>query len=102
MDFVKEDGAPASHDVPQETLYGLFRKYGQIADIVLAPKESPKNATIQFLRLRGATAARNCVHGKLIEVGGEKVRLRVEYIRIVRVNVVTDWFAKHPRIGRWF
>ncbi|RPA82836.1 hypothetical protein BJ508DRAFT_369410 [Ascobolus immersus RN42] len=98
VDFVKEDGGAASHEVPQEVLYGLFRKYGQINDIVVSGKESPKNAVITFLRLRGATAAKNCIHGRVIEVGGEKVRLRVEYQRIVRVNAVADWVAKHPKI----
>lgn len=103
VEFISSEGKALS----QEALYSLFRKYGRIADIVPqdpAPKDVPRFAILQFLRIRSATAARNCLHGfavtELPSVAGSEggVTLRISYESTRKVWWVWDWLLKHPRI----
>jgi hypothetical protein len=94
-------------DLSQEALYAMFRRYGKIADITVSPpgsKELPRGATIQFLRIRGATSARNCLHGftvpEIEAIAGKEggVTLRILYIRAMKTHWIRDWIFNHPRI----
>lgn len=54
-------------DLTVEDLYREFRVFGRIVDITLqksSDKEVPRYASVQFLRKRAATSARNCIHGE--------------------------------------
>ncbi|KAA8893885.1 RNA12 protein-domain-containing protein [Sphaerosporella brunnea] len=93
-------------ELSQEALYALFRRYGKIADITLPPpgaKES-KGAIIQFLRMRSATSARNCLHGftvpEMSSIAGKEggVTLRIFYESTIRAHYIRDWIVNHPRI----
>ena len=57
-------------DLTVESLYKEFRAFGRIVDIKLqksTDKEVPRFASVQFLRKRAATSARNCIHGETFE-----------------------------------
>ena len=57
-------------DLTIESLYKEFRTFGRIVDITLqksTEKEVPRFASVQFLRKRAATSARNCIHGESFE-----------------------------------
>ncbi|TGZ83203.1 hypothetical protein EX30DRAFT_339411 [Ascodesmis nigricans] len=107
---LKIEFVPNEHgttELSQEALYALFRPYGKIADIVVSPsgsKELPKSAIITFLRMRAATAARNCLHGftvpEIQAIAGKEggVTLRILYDRVVKTRWIKEWFIKHPRI----
>ncbi|KAL7273090.1 mitochondrial escape protein 2 [Rhizina undulata] len=103
VEFVDESGKGLS----QETLYALFRRYGKISNIIPqspASKDLPKFAIIQFVRMRAATAARNCLHGYTVPemeaVMGKEggVTLRVLYERIMKAHHIRDWLFSHPKI----
>ncbi|CAG8521540.1 7567_t:CDS:10 [Funneliformis caledonium] len=69
-------------DVSIETLYNYLRPYGIIRDITLLPsssKDLPRYVMVLYSRMRSATSAKNCVHGK--------------------TNQVYNWMAAHPRIS---
>ncbi|OLL21910.1 Mitochondrial escape protein 2 [Neolecta irregularis DAH-3] len=68
----------------------LFRKYGPLSDIV--PGQG--FALLYFLRLRSATAAKNCLHG----YSTPSARLSIFYAPINRFRSVKDWIFSHPRI----
>lgn len=104
VEFVASD---STTELSQEALYALFRQYGKIADITVPPagaKDLPKSATIQFLKMRSATAAKNCMHGFTVHeiasiVGKEGgVALRILYERTDKSHWIRDWLVKHPRI----
>ncbi|PWW80449.1 hypothetical protein C7212DRAFT_276356 [Tuber magnatum] len=91
----------------QEAIYALFRRYGRIVDILPQPpgsKELPKFTIVQYLRMRSATAARNCLHGYTVpgmEVALRKetgVTLRILYERTIKTHLIKDWLVNHPRI----
>jgi len=53
-------------ELSTEILYKEFRPFGKIVEIIPAnplSKDTLKSASIYFSRLRGATSARNCMHG---------------------------------------
>ena len=55
-------------DLTVEALFREFRVFGRIMDIKLqksTDKEVPRYASVQFVRKRAATSARNCIHGEL-------------------------------------
>lgn len=85
-------------DVDQEYLYSLFRRYGLIRDIIpLSPssKDVPRFATIQYVGLRNAAAARNCLHG-FVTPGGTKLHLYYE--TNLQKHIIREWIVAHPRI----
>ncbi|KAK7202522.1 RNA12 protein-domain-containing protein [Myxozyma melibiosi] len=85
-------------DVDQETLYLLFRRYGLIRDITpLSPavKDLPRYATIQYVGLRSAASARNCLHGFVAPNG---TKLHIYYDKALKKNMIREWFFGHPRI----
>ena len=92
-------------ELSQETLYSLFRRYGKLADIIPQPpgsKDLPKYATLNFLTIRHAIMARNCMHGYKVlgsEGGGEAgTVLKIAYQRREKAHWIRDWFFNHPRI----
>ncbi|KAI5852366.1 RNA12 protein-domain-containing protein [Tricharina praecox] len=93
-------------ELSQEALYALFRRYGKIADITITPPggKEPRFAIIQFLRMRGATSARNCLHGfvvpEIAAIAGKEggVTLRILYERGMKPHYFRDWMMNHPRI----
>lgn len=53
-------------ELPEETLYTLFRTYGKLGDITPQPtgsKDLPKYATLNYGSIRDAIMAKNCMHG---------------------------------------
>ncbi|ORY87647.1 RNA12 protein-domain-containing protein [Protomyces lactucae-debilis] len=83
-------------DLPQETLYSLFRKFGKIRNIFPqspSSKDLPRFAIIQFHRLRSGSAARNCLHG----LKWEGTRIHILFERTERAHTIRDWLTSHPR-----
>ncbi|KAJ2353614.1 mitochondrial escape protein 2, partial [Coemansia sp. RSA 2618] len=77
-----------------EQVYGEFRPYGRILDIETpAGADAARWAVVHFTRLRGATSARNCVHGDV--VGATKLLLT--YVRENREHVVVQWIKDHSK-----
>ncbi|KAG0637377.1 RNA12 protein-domain-containing protein [Tuber brumale] len=102
VEFIGGEGS-----LSQEAIYALFRRYGRIIDILPQPpgsKELPKFTIVQYLRTRGATAARNCLHGYTVPetevvLGKEPgVTLRILYERTIKTHWIKDWLVNHPRI----
>ncbi|KAI8927463.1 RNA12 protein-domain-containing protein [Entophlyctis helioformis] len=57
-------------DLTVEQLFREFRNFGRIMDITPQPstsKEVPRYASVEFVRKRSATSARNCIHGEFID-----------------------------------
>ncbi|CAK7202294.1 mitochondrial escape protein 2 [Sporothrix eucalyptigena] len=95
---VGDASGTANLELSHETLYGLFRRYGKIAEISSLPFDSktlPRYATIDFMRLRDAVMARSCLHGFV--VNGTS-RLRTSYEPRARAHHIWDWLTSHPRI----
>ncbi|KAI0256515.1 RNA12 protein-domain-containing protein [Lactifluus subvellereus] len=90
---VSFDGA----DPDEESLYHTFRQYGRIVDISApAPVSGTAHraSTVAFSDLRSSIVARNVAHGLYID----QTRLRVSFSPPIRVHLIRDWIAKHPRI----
>ncbi|RGP77319.1 hypothetical protein FLONG3_4554 [Fusarium longipes] len=108
--FIKVEFVPPSpgtnpEELPEETLYSLFRKYGKIADIIPQPTDSkitPRYAHIQFPVTRDAITARNCMHGFIVGEtlgGGNKgTKLRLSFEKRVKAHSIWNWLSNHPRI----
>ncbi|CAK7209451.1 mitochondrial escape protein 2 [Sporothrix curviconia] len=95
---VGDASGSANLELSHETIYGLFRRYGKIAEITSLPFDSktlPRYATIDFMRLRDAVMARSCMHGFV--VNGTS-RLRTSYEARARAHHIWDWLTSHPRI----
>ncbi|KAI5800243.1 RNA12 protein-domain-containing protein [Peziza echinospora] len=94
--------------VGQENLYVLFRRFGKIAQITYpiapapgTPPSAGKVALVQYLSVRSATAARNCLHrATFVEPGkeGSTGMLKVGYERVVKAHMLRDWLVNHPKI----
>ncbi|PHH72997.1 hypothetical protein CDD83_4838 [Cordyceps sp. RAO-2017] len=98
-------GAGEAAELSEETLYGLFRRFGKIADIVPQAwdsKETPRHARIAFPRIRDAIMARNCLHGFVVPeaMGGGRggTVLRLAYVKRVKAHSIWNWLTSHPRI----
>ncbi|KAL6919637.1 hypothetical protein ACHAP8_002585 [Fusarium lateritium] len=105
IEFVPPTPGITPEELPEETLYSLFRKYGKIADIIPQPTDSkitPRYAHIQFPVTRDAITARNCMHGFIVnEVlgGGSKgTKLRLSFEKRVKAHSIWNWLTNHPRI----
>ena len=97
-------GQPAA-ELSQEILYSLFRKYGKLVDILAQPtdsKEVPRYACLQFMRVRHAIMAKNCMHGFTVPVaeggGSAGTLLKLGYERKKKAHWIRDWLLSHPRI----
>ncbi|KAJ2776468.1 mitochondrial escape protein 2 [Coemansia javaensis] len=85
-------------DLCVEQLFGELRPFGRILDIALQPaasKDQPRWAVVHFTRLRGATSARNCVHGDV--VGATKLAL--SYVKEDAEHVVVQWLREHTKFS---
>ncbi|KAJ4388472.1 mitochondrial escape protein 2, partial [Neurospora sp. IMI 360204] len=103
VEFVaaKDDESPA--ELSQETLYSIFRKYGKISEITSQPTDSkvlPRFAYVDFVLVRDAIMARNCMHGFVLREQGSKnaTKLRLSYEQRVKAHHIWAWFTSHPRI----
>ncbi|POR32299.1 Mitochondrial escape protein 2 [Tolypocladium paradoxum] len=104
-EFVPTEPGATPAELSEEILYGLFRRYGKIADILPQAwdsKETPRHAQIGFPRMRDAIMARNCLHGFVITeaMGGGKdgTVLRLSYVKRVKAHSILHWLTSHPRI----
>lgn len=105
VEFVPTSPGQALPELSQEELYSFFRKYGKLADIVPQPAESkvvPKYAYLNFMRVRHAIMAKNCMHGYIVPEGEGKVNagtlLKIGYERKAKSHWIRDWLVNHPRI----
>ncbi|KAJ1673727.1 mitochondrial escape protein 2, partial [Spiromyces aspiralis] len=79
-----------------EQLFSEFRQFGRIYDITMQPmtdKEVPRWAVVNFVHLRSATSALNCVHRHLL---GSTV-LCVSYVKTQREHIVYEWVRSHSK-----
>lgn len=103
VEFVPATDKDPAADLSQETLYSIFRRYGSITDITSQPSDSkvlPKYAFVDFVLVRDAIMARNCMHGFVLrEVGSEAAtKLRLSYEQRVKPHHIWNWLTSHPRI----
>lgn len=103
VEFVPAKDSEPPTELSQESLYSLFRRYGKISDITSQPSDSkvlPKFAYVDFVLVRDAVMARNCMHGFVLQEEGSKhaTRLRLAYQQRVKAHHVWDWITNHPRI----
>ncbi|KAF7544595.1 hypothetical protein G7046_g9755 [Stylonectria norvegica] len=105
VEFTPAEAGAAPQDLPEETLYTLFRKYGKIADITPQPADSkvtPHYALLSFPLIRDSIMARNCLHGLVVgeALGGglAGTRLRLSYEKRVKAHSIWNWLTNHPRI----
>jgi hypothetical protein len=105
VEFLPTKPGDTAADVSQEQLYEFFRPYGKLADIEVQPPDSkilPKFAHLNFMGMRRAIMAKNCIHGFVVDEakGGGKTGtvLRISYDRKAKTNWMKDWLVNHPRI----
>ncbi|KAH6851315.1 RNA12 protein-domain-containing protein [Chaetomium sp. MPI-CAGE-AT-0009] len=103
IEFVPAENSEPPTELSQESLYSLFRRYGKISDITSQPPDSkvlPKFAYVDFVLVRDAILARNCIHGFVLQEEGSKslTRLRLSYEQRPRVHNIWNWVTNHPRI----
>ncbi|KAJ3908664.1 RNA12 protein-domain-containing protein [Lentinula edodes] len=88
-------------DVPEETLYRLFRPYGRIEELTQptpVPAGMQRFSTIHFNRIHSATVARNVIYGLQVPTSGGPTRLRISYTSPIEAHVIRDWITNHPKI----
>lgn len=86
-------------DLTVEDLYREFRMFGKIVDINLqksSDKEVPRYASVQFLRKRAATSARNCIHGE--QFGSTRLAIGYEVNQGWRSKFYT-WLTANSRVS---
>ncbi|KAF5021996.1 hypothetical protein F66182_5953 [Fusarium sp. NRRL 66182] len=105
IEFVPPAPGITPEELPEETLYSLFRQYGKIADITPQPTDSkvtPRYAHVGFPVTRDAIMARNCMHGFIVGEalgGGNKgTKLRLSFEKRVKAHSIWNWLTNHPRI----
>jgi hypothetical protein len=103
IEFVPAKNSEPPTELSQESLYSLFRRYGKISDITSQPPDSkvlPKFAYVDFVLVRDAILARNCIHGFVLQEEGSKslTRLRLSYEQRVKAHQIWNWVTNHPRI----
>lgn len=103
--FVPATPGQTAAEIPQEPLYSLFRRYGKIIDITTQladSKEVPRYAYLNFLKVRHAIMAKNCMHGYTVlpaDGGGcAGTILKLEYEKRKKAHWIKDWLVGHPRI----
>ncbi|KAI8909477.1 RNA12 protein-domain-containing protein [Powellomyces hirtus] len=85
-------------DASVEDLYKEFRPYGKIVNITLQPanvKDLPRFALIEYMRVRSATSARNCLNGEAIV--GTTININYEKRKHTSESI-WNWISSHPRI----
>ena len=104
VEFVPTLPGQSAEELPQETLYSLFRKYGKLADIKPQPTDSkdlPKFAYLTFSKVRHAIMAKNCMHGFVVPTneggGNQGTMLKIVYDQKRKTHWIWDWLANHPR-----
>ncbi|KAJ4501800.1 exonuclease [Lentinula lateritia] len=88
-------------DVPEETLYRLFRPYGRIEEVIQptpVPAGMQRFSTIHFNRIHSATVARNVIYGLQVPTSGGPTRLRISYASPIEAHIIRDWITNHPKI----
>ncbi|KAK0651186.1 RNA12 protein-domain-containing protein [Cercophora newfieldiana] len=103
VEYVAATDTESPAELSQETLYSIFRRYGKIADIVPQPSDSkilPKYAHVDFVLVRDAIMAMNCMHGFVLHESGSKLatKLRLSYEQRIKPHHIWDWISSHPRI----
>ncbi|KAI9813990.1 MAG: mitochondrial escape protein 2 [Pycnora praestabilis] len=105
VEFIPTSPGGEAAELSQEKLYSLFRRYGKLGDIMPQPADSkilPKFAFLNFIRVRHAIMAKNCLHGfRVIEAeGGGKAgtELRLMYEQKIQAHWIRDWLVNHPRL----
>ena len=105
VQFLPSEPGQQAAELSQETLYTLFRKYGKLADITQQPADSKdpiKFAYLNFVRVRHAVMAKNCMHGYTVApvAGGGSIGtvLQLSYEQKIKAHWIRDWLVNHPRI----
>lgn len=103
VEYVAANDEQSPAELSQETLYSIFRRYGKIADISPQPSDSkilPKYAHVDFVLVRDAIMAMNCMHGFVLQESGSKLatKLRLSYEQRIKPHHIWDWITSHPRI----
>ncbi|KAK0625978.1 RNA12 protein-domain-containing protein [Immersiella caudata] len=103
VEYVATNDSGSPPELSQETLYSIFRRYGKIADIATQPSDSkvlPKYAHVDFVLVRDAIMATNCMHGYVLHESGSKLatKLRLSYEQRIKPHHIWDWITSHPRI----
>lgn len=105
VEFVPKEPGSEAVELPQETLYSLFRRYGKIAEITPQSADSkvlPKFAYVDFVLVRDAIMARNTMHNFVVpevEGGGKAgTKIRMSYEQKVKAHHIWSWITGHPRI----
>ena len=105
VEFVQAEPGQPAVELSQEPLYSLFRRYGKLVNIIPQPtdsKEAPRYAYLNFMRVRHAIMAKNCMHGYTVsqsEGGGiAGTVLKLGYEQRKKSHWIRDWLMNHPRI----
>jgi len=103
VEYVAAAEGESPVELSQETLYSIFRRYGKIADITPQPADSkvlPKFAYVDFVLVRDAIMATNCMHGFILREPGNKLatKLRLSYEQRIKPHHIWNWITNHPRI----
>jgi hypothetical protein len=99
-----EPGNPVA-ELSQEQLYGFFRSFGKLSEIVPQASDSkilPRFAYLDYFLMSRAIMAKNCLHGYVVTEaqGGGKTGtlLRLSYERKERFKWFKDTISGHSRI----
>jgi hypothetical protein len=84
-----------------------LRQFGRMYDAKLLPftKDTPRILQVQYLRMFSAVGARNCLHKAIVPIvlppnnNIQTVQLFIAYEPFLQTSIITDWFAKHPRLA---
>ncbi|KAL8735726.1 MAG: hypothetical protein Q9181_002709 [Wetmoreana brouardii] len=105
VEFLPHNPGAEAAELPEETLYMLFRAYGKLGDITPQPtgsKDLPRYATLNYGNVRDAIMAKNCMHGFTLpesEGGGKNgTVLKLVYEQRAKAHLLRDWIVNHPRI----
>lgn len=105
VEFLPTKPGGEAAELPEETLYALFRTYGKLGDIKPQPtgsKDLPKYAMLDYGRVRDAIMAKNCMHGFVLgesEGGGKDgTVLKMVYEQRAKAHAWREWIFNHPRI----
>lgn len=105
VEFVPATPGQPAAELAQEPLYSLFRRYGKLVDIVPQPtdsKEVPRYAYLNFMRVRQAIMAKNCMHGYTVALdeggGNTGTILKLGYEQRKKSHWFMSWLMSHPRI----